>query len=42
MSYQEALRQAVRETIWHEVAHYMGYDEDQVRGREDSRENGTL
>jgi predicted Zn-dependent protease with MMP-like domain len=38
----EAMRRAVRETIWHEVAHYMGYDEDQVRGREDARPDGTL
>lgn len=30
--------QVVRETIWHEVAHYLGYDEDQVRGREDERD----
>jgi predicted Zn-dependent protease with MMP-like domain len=29
--------QVVRETIWHEVAHYMGYDEEQVRGRESKR-----
>jgi predicted Zn-dependent protease with MMP-like domain len=35
LSGEEAMRRAVRETIWHEVAHYMGYDEDQVRGRED-------
>lgn len=38
----EAMRRAIRETIWHEVAHYMGYDEDQVRGREDERPDGTL
>lgn len=36
------ISQVVRETIWHEVAHYLGYDEDQVRGREDERGNGTL
>jgi len=30
--------QVVRETIWHEVAHYFGYDEDQVKGREDERD----
>jgi predicted Zn-dependent protease with MMP-like domain len=29
--------QVVRDTIWHEVAHYFGYDEEQVRGREDGR-----
>ncbi len=28
------IRKVIRETIWHEVAHYLGYDEDQVRGRE--------
>ncbi len=32
------LRKVIRETIWHEVAHYLGYDEDQVRGREDERD----
>ncbi|MBP7770645.1 MAG: metallopeptidase family protein [Candidatus Pacebacteria bacterium] len=37
-----AVRKVVRETIWHEVAHYMGYDEHQVRGREDERDNGKL
>ena len=34
MSYEQFVRKVVRETIWHEVAHYLGYDEDQVRGRE--------
>lgn len=33
--------QVVRETIWHEVAHYLGYDERQVRGREHERD-GTI
>jgi len=40
--YEEFVRKVVRETIWHEVAHYMGYDEHQVRGREDTRDNGKL
>lgn len=34
--------QVVRETIWHEVAHYLGYDEDQVRDREDRRDNSGI
>jgi predicted Zn-dependent protease with MMP-like domain len=41
LSIEEAARedglpvaQVVRETIWHEVAHYMGYDEGQVEDRE--------
>lgn len=37
-----AVRKVIRETIWHEVAHYLGYDEDQVQDREDRRESGTL
>lgn len=36
------VEQVVRETIWHEVAHYLGYDEDQVQDREQRREDGTL
>lgn len=35
----DALRKAIRETIWHEVAHYLGYDERQVRGREEKRDS---
>lgn len=43
LSNEEAMRRAIRETIWHEVAHYFGYDEDQVRGREERRDdNGIL
>lgn len=41
LSLQDAepyIRRAIRETIWHEVAHYLGYDEHQVRGREDERD----
>lgn len=26
--------QVIRETIWHEVAHYFGFDEEQVQDRE--------
>ena len=40
--FREYVRQVVRETIWHEVGHYFGYDEHQVRGREDTRDNGKL
>lgn len=40
VSYEEWVRKVVRETIWHEVAHYFGYDEHQVRGRED-RDRGV-
>lgn len=33
------VRQVVRETIWHEVAHYMGMDEGMVRKREFDRDS---
>lgn len=37
--YEERVRKVVRETIWHEVAHYFGFDEHQVRNREEQRDN---
>ena len=33
------IRQIIRETIWHEVAHHFGMDEHTVRHREDIRGN---
>jgi len=33
-TYVNVLRRVIRETIWHEVAHYFGFDEDQVEDRE--------
>ena len=39
MTYQECVRRAIRETIWHEVAHHFGMDEHTVRHREDIRDN---
>jgi predicted Zn-dependent protease with MMP-like domain/uncharacterized membrane protein len=37
MSHQEYVRKVIRDTIWHEVAHHFGYDEQQVREREGRR-----
>ena len=34
----EDVRQVIRETIWHEVAHHFGYGEEQIRGREHKRD----
>ncbi len=31
------VRQVIRETIWHEVAHHFGYNERQIRGREEKQ-----
>ena len=39
MTYEECLRRAIRETIWHEVAHHFGMDEHEVRRREDERDS---
>lgn len=32
------VRKVIRDTIWHEVAHHFGFNEDEVRGREDKRD----
>jgi predicted Zn-dependent protease with MMP-like domain len=34
-----SVRRAIRETIWHEVAHYFGMDEHEVRTRERRRDS---
>jgi predicted Zn-dependent protease with MMP-like domain len=36
------VRQVIRETIWHEVAHHFGMDESAVRRREAERQKGIL
>lgn len=36
----EEIRRVVAETIWHELAHYFGMDEDEVRLREEKRDRG--
>jgi predicted Zn-dependent protease with MMP-like domain len=35
---EENLRKAIRQTIWHEVAHHFGMDEHEVRERESERD----
>ncbi|MEK7612854.1 MAG: metallopeptidase family protein [Patescibacteria group bacterium] len=37
----EHIRQVVRETIWHEVAHHFGMDEEVVRRRENTRDDSV-
>lgn len=34
---EETVRKVIRDTIWHEVAHHFGYDEHQVRAKEQKR-----
>lgn len=35
---EKHLREIVRDTVWHEIAHYFGYDDDEIAVRE---EDGT-
>ncbi len=39
LSYEDAVAEAVRETVWHEVGHYFGLHEHEVQGREDTGTN---
>ena len=34
----EDIKKAVKDTVWHEIAHHFGMDERQVRGAEKNRE----
>ena len=38
LSEEDAVRKVIRETIWHEVAHFFGMDEHEVRRREGERD----
>lgn len=38
-SFDEALAEAVRETLWHEVGHYFGLSEEAIDEREEERSN---
>lgn len=37
--YANAVRLAIRETLWHEIGHYFGMTEEEIHGREDSGTN---
>ncbi|MBP9757675.1 MAG: metallopeptidase family protein [Candidatus Pacebacteria bacterium] len=37
--YLERVRKVVDETVWHEYAHYLGMDEEEVRNREHIRDH---
>lgn len=39
---REATRRIVRETVWHEVAHYFGYDDPSIEMREDEGKNYSV
>ena len=39
MTFEEAVRLAIRETLWHEIGHHFGLEEGDVRAREIKRTN---
>ncbi len=39
-AFRDAIRIVIRETLWHEVAHYFGFEEDEVNQREKEGTNG--
>ena len=39
-AFESRVRQVVRETLWHEVAHHFGMDEEEVEKREGERDGG--
>jgi len=36
---EDSIRKAIRETIWHEVGHYFGLDDDEIHEREQEGSN---
>lgn len=38
-TFEDAVRLAVRETLWHEIGHYFGLGEEEVHAREEAKTN---
>lgn len=38
-SFEDAVRQVVQDTVWHELGHYFGHDEAHIHSREEERSN---
>ncbi len=36
---KDEIRRVVKETVWHEIAHYFGYDDEEIERREDEGRN---
>jgi predicted Zn-dependent protease with MMP-like domain len=36
---EEKLKEIVRDTVWHEIAHYFGYDDHEIEEREEEGRN---
>jgi predicted Zn-dependent protease with MMP-like domain len=39
---KSAVRKVIRDTVWHEVAHYFGFEEHEVNEREEKGENFSV
>lgn len=39
---EETLRKVARDTVWHEIAHYFGYDDHAIEEREDEGKNFSV
>jgi predicted Zn-dependent protease with MMP-like domain len=39
---EDMLRALVRETVWHEIAHYFGYDDNAIEEREEKGTNRSV
>ena len=39
---EQALKEAVRDTVWHEIAHYFGYSDEGIEMREEEGRNFSL
>jgi predicted Zn-dependent protease with MMP-like domain len=39
---EDMLRTLVRETVWHEIAHYFGYDDNAIEEREEKGTNRSV
>ena len=37
--HENNVRRVVKETVWHEIAHYFGYDDDAIEDREEKGRN---
>lgn len=36
---EDEIRRVVKETVWHEIAHYFGYDDEEIEVREEEGTN---
>lgn len=42
MGNESEVRRVVKETVWHEIAHYFGYDDEAIERREEKGTNSSF